>query len=289
MPDKYTATWTSHTSISDFLQCPRAYYLKHVYKDSKTNHKVKVMTPPLALGSSVHEVLESLSILPRDQRFTDSLITKFDDVWEKISGEKGGFANDDVEHKYKKRSQEMLRRVVNDPGPIKELSVKIQKELPYFWLDEEENIILCGKVDWLQYFPDSDSVHIIDFKTGQKEESKDSLQLSIYHLLVSECQKRKVSRASYWYLAWSDTLQEMKLPDIEEAREEILNIARDMKLARQLKRFKCPKGEDGCFACRPMELVVNGKAEFVGTDDFNYDVYILNKVEEEEGPDSVIL
>ena len=64
MPDQYTAVWVSHTSISDFLQCPRAYYLKNVYKDPKTRHKIQLMSPPLALGQVVHSVLESLSILP---------------------------------------------------------------------------------------------------------------------------------------------------------------------------------------------------------------------------------
>ncbi|KKQ37796.1 MAG: hypothetical protein US54_C0025G0014, partial [Candidatus Roizmanbacteria bacterium GW2011_GWA2_37_7] len=45
-PDKFSAVWVSHTSISDFLQCPYAYYLKHVYKDPKTGHKMKIMSPP---------------------------------------------------------------------------------------------------------------------------------------------------------------------------------------------------------------------------------------------------
>ena len=34
--DKYTATWVSHTSLSDYIKCPRAYFLKNVYKDPQT-------------------------------------------------------------------------------------------------------------------------------------------------------------------------------------------------------------------------------------------------------------
>ncbi|OGH69309.1 MAG: hypothetical protein A2754_00585 [Candidatus Magasanikbacteria bacterium RIFCSPHIGHO2_01_FULL_47_8] len=286
--DKYTATWASHTTINDFLRCPRAYYLKAMYKDPKTNHKIKLMSPALALGQAVHEVLESLSVLPKQSRFSESLIAKFEKVWEKVKGKKGGFLSDDVEYKYKMRGQEMLRRVMNNPGPISGLAVKIQMDLPYFWISEEDNIILCGKIDWLEYLPESDSVHIIDFKTGKSEEDPGSLQLPIYLLLVNECQKRQVSKASYWYLDSSDTLTTKELPDLETARKKVLEIARQMKVARQIMRFKCQGGEEGCFTCRPMEAIVNHEAEFVGVDEYNYDVYILNK-ETSENRDGLIL
>ncbi len=278
--DKFTAVWISHTSIGDFLRCPRAYFLKHMYKDPKTNHKIKLMGPALSLGQSVHEVLESLSVLPSATRFREPLMDQFDRAWKKVSGKKGGFLNEEIEFAYKKRGQEMLKRVWNNPGPIAGLAVKIQKDLPYYWLSEEDNIILCGKIDWLEYLADSDSVHIIDFKTGKNEEEGDSLQLPIYHLLVHNCQHRKVSKASYWYLEKSDTLTEKVLPSLEEAHTKVLEIGRQMKLARQLKRFKCPK--DGCSTCGPMEAVIAGAGEYVGTDEYNYDVYILPEKNEDD-------
>lgn len=98
--DKYSAVWVSHTSISDFLNCPRAYYLKHVYKDPVTNHKIKLMSPPLALGQAVHEVIESLSVLPMSERFKEPLISKFEVAWKKVTGKRGGFTNEDAEQRY---------------------------------------------------------------------------------------------------------------------------------------------------------------------------------------------
>ncbi len=288
MPDKYTATWVSHTSISDFLRCPRAYYLKNVYRDPKTNHKIKLMAPSLALGQAVHEVLESLSVLPKHSRFSESLMDKFEKSWSKVTGKKGGFTSPESEYKYKTRGQEMIRRVMNNPGPISGLAIKIQMDLPYFWLSEEDNIILCGKVDWLEYLPDTDSVHIIDFKTGKAEEDPESLQLPIYRLLVERCQKRQASRASYWYLDNSDELTPKELPDIQIAQKKILDVARQVKLARQLERFKCPQG-DGCNSCAPMEAILGNKAEFVGNDEYNADVYILQKQEEVENREGLIL
>jgi len=74
MNDKFTATWVSHSSIRDFLNCPRAYYLNNVYKDPATNHKIQIVSPALSLGSSVHEVIESLSNLPTKDRFKESLL-----------------------------------------------------------------------------------------------------------------------------------------------------------------------------------------------------------------------
>ncbi len=278
--DKFTAVWISHTSIGDFLRCPRAYFLKHMYKDPKTNHKIKLMGPALALGQSVHEVLEALSNIPASARFKEPLMDQFDRAWKKVSGKLGGFRDVESEYAYKKRGQEMLKRVWNNPGPIAGLAVKIQKDLPYYWISEEDNIILCGKIDWLEYLPETDSVHIIDFKTGKNEEDGDSLQLPIYHLLVHNCQKRQVTKASYWYLEKNDSLTPKTLPSLEDAHKQVLDIGRQMKLARQLKRFKCPK--DGCSTCRPMEDILEGKAEFVTTDDYNYDVYIFPEAADDD-------
>jgi CRISPR/Cas system-associated exonuclease Cas4 (RecB family) len=273
--DKFTATWVSHSSISDFLTCPRAYYLKNVYKDPKTGHKIQVISPPLSLGQAVHNVLDSLSGLSKDDRFKKPLSVMFEAEWAKMSGERGGFVNDDQEYQYKKRGLKMMTNVYNNPGPLKNLAVKIKQDLPFYWLDEEENIILCGKLDWLEYFPDDDSVHIIDFKTGKSKENADSLQLPIYNLLTTNCQERKVAKASYWYIE-NDTIPKEKiLPDLKKSEEKVLAIAKRIKLARQLKKFDCPSGEGGCRSCQELERVIKGEGKLVGQDDHYRDVYIL--------------
>lgn len=291
MPDKFTATWVSHTSINDFLTCPRAYFLKNVYKDPKTGRKFQLMSPPLALGSAVHEVIESLSILPTDQRFEVPLLQKFDIAWKKISGKRGGFFDKETEQQYKTTGEEMLRMVQENPGPVARKAVKIKSDLPQYWISEEDNIILCGKIDWLEYLPDTDTVHIIDFKTSKSSENETSLQLPIYLLLVHNTQERKVSKASYWYLRMSKELDEKILPNLEDAHEEVIRVAKQIKTARKLGHFKCPNGDDGCWSCRPLERVLSGEAELVGTNDYRQDVYVLKKTKSDDiGDDgSVIL
>jgi len=288
MPDKYSAVWVSHSSISDFQQCPRAYYLKNIYKNPDSGHKIQIMAPALALGQTVHEVIESLSNLPTDQRLKESLIDKFNKVWSKVTGKKGGFWDETTEQKFKQRGEEMLRRVMNNPGPVSQLTVKIKEDLPHYWLSEEDGIILCGKIDWLQYLPDIDSVHIVDFKTSKNKEKTDSLQLPIYLLLVSNTQKRQVAKISYWYLEQSSEPEEVPLPEKAEAHDKVLGIAKEIKLARQLNRFRCPEGENGCFACRPFEKIIKGEAEFVGVGGYNQDIYIMPQGKD-LAEDSIIL
>jgi len=287
--DKYTAVWVSHSSITDFLQCPRAYFLKNVYKDPVTGRKISLTSPALALGQAVHEVLESLSVLPLAARFDEPLLERFERVWQKVSGEKGGFESKAHEAGFKKRGEAMIRRVVQSPGPLKRLAVKIKEELPYFWLSEADNLILCGKIDWLEYLEKTNRVHIIDFKSGRGVQGKESLQLPIYHLLAKNCQSRRVAGASYWYLDRSDAPAKQKLPDLEESFQKVLKIAKKIKLMRQLEKFDCPSGSEGCRYCRPFEKILLGKAVLVGINDYGQNTYVLKESASSQSPASEIL
>ncbi len=280
MQKKRTSSlWVSHSSIGDFLQCPRSYYLKHIYKDPKTNNKITLINPPLALGQTVHLVLESLSVLHAEDRLKDPLIDKYNEAWKNISGEMGGFKDEKEELEYKNRGAIMINRVMFHPGPLLNKAVKLvspDQLPPRYYLSEKDDILLCGKVDWLEYLPATDSVHIIDFKTGLQEEKEDSLQLPIYMLLVKNCQNREVSKISYWYLEKDNAPKEMKMPDLEKAHDTILTVALQIKEARINHIFLCPK--NGCFACKPLEQILEGKAKFVGTSEYQ-DIYILPPIE----------
>lgn len=271
--DKFSAIWVSHSSIADFLHCPELYYLRNVYKDPITGHRITRMEPALALGQAVHDVIESLSKIPKEDRLKISLLKKLDTEWLKVSGKKGGFRSNEEENEYKEQGRIMLERVTLNPGPIKNPAIKINQELPHYYLSEEDNIILCGKIDWLEFVPSDDSVHIIDFKTGKNEEKEDSLQLPIYALLVTNTQKRKISKASYWYLRTNDIPTEVPLPDIAESYDRVMAVAKRIKLARQLEHFKCPR--NGCRFCTPLAQIKAGKGELVGVSNYNQDVYVI--------------
>ena len=279
VPDKYSAVWVSHSSMGDFLKCPRAYFLHNVYKNPKTGKKINIVNPALALGQIVHEVVEGLSKFKAEERFNRPLLEIFDTAWEKVRGKKGGFKNADEEEQAKARGRAMIERVIAHPGPLQNKTVLIKPGKndmpPNFYLSETDNIILCGKIDWLEYIPESDSVKLLDFKTGKHDEDADSLQLPIYHLLLKNCQSRALAGAAYWYLDRDDAPKDVALPDLETGRAAVLAVARKVKAAREKKEFICPRGEKGCFACTPFEKVVRGEAEYIGVGEYNQDIYII--------------
>lgn len=278
-PDKYKSIWVSHSSMGDFLKCPRAYYLRNVYKDPKTGRKINIVNPALSLGQAVHTTLESLKNIPAEERMKQDLLADFEEAWLQVSGRKGGFKNSDEETEIKKRGLEMIERVIKNPGPIANKTVKIKSRHnnmpPNFYLSKDENIILCGLVDWLEYIEEDDSISILDFKTGKHDEVEDSLQLPIYLLLLNALQKRKISGASYWYLDKDDKPIKMKLPNIDEAKEKVLKVALKVKETREKNNFDCPHGEKGCFACKPYESILKGEAEYIGIGGYGQDMYFL--------------
>lgn len=273
--DKYTSVWISNSSMNDFRQCQRLYYLRNIYKDPKTRRKINITNPSLTLGQTVHEVLEALALLPAEDRTRQPLLEIFDTVWEKYSGKRGGFRSVPEEAEYKERGKQMLKRVLNNPGPIANKAVRLpagnNNMPPNYFLSVDHNIILCGRIDWLEYVPETNSVHIIDFKTGKHEEKPDSMQLPIYCLLVKNCQKRNIHKVSYWYLSQENGIKEMALPDCDNAGKKILETALQMKQARSEGIFNCKR--NGCYACLPFEAIINGEAELVNSIGYQ-DVYI---------------
>jgi ATP-dependent helicase/DNAse subunit B len=276
--DKYNAVWVSHSSIADFLKCPRSYYLKNIYKNEK-GKKIAIASPALSLGIAVHETLEGLRNFKVEERFNKPLDKTFEEEWQKVTGKLGGFKSENEEAEAKERGLGMILRVAKNPGPLLNKTVKLppahNNMPPNFFLSEEENIILNGKIDWLEYIPENDSLRVIDFKTGKNEEKKDSLQLPIYMLLLNNLQKRKVSKAAYWYLDKDDRPVDVELPNIKKAQETVLELARKIKFAREINDFKCPRGEAGCFACKPFEKIIKGEAEFIGLGNYGQEVYLV--------------
>jgi len=277
--DTRSAIWLSYSSISDFQKCPRAYYYGYIYKNPKSGKKITITNKHLALGQTVHAVLDQLSTRETADRFDVDVKKLYDDAWTNVEGKKGGFTQDADEKEFKERGWQMLEKVLVDPGPLTHKAVKIKAEidLPRYWFSEKDNLILCGKIDWLEYLEETDSVHIIDFKTGKLTEKEDSLQLPIYYLLASNAQPRPVTKMSYWYLFNDAGLVQVDLPDEKKSKERIMEVGKRIKLARQLNHFKCATGgDDGCMHCAPYEAIVSGKCIFVGVDNYGKESYMLD-------------
>lgn len=291
MPDKYTAVWVSHSSMGDFLKCPRGYYLHNMYKDPATGRKMSIVSPHMSLGIAVHNVLEELADYPANERFNRDLRARFEEEWLNVTGIKGGFESPEQEEEFKMRGKDMINNVIADPKFLVNKRVKLPKEKmnPNFYLSEDDNIILNGQVDWIEYLDDG-TLHIVDFKTGKHEEKDGSLQLPIYLLLCNKLRPEwPVSKASYWYLE-SDKIVEKELPEASTAYQEVLDTAIKVKQAREKGEFHCPRGdfdpetgEGGCMCCKPYEKILlwkkgktyDGSVTSIGIGGFNQDMFVI--------------
>ena len=87
--------------MRDFINCPRAYFLRQIYKDPVSRKKINLINPALALGNTVHDVLDESSVLPVEQRVERDLFERYEKAWRRVTGALGGFA--DVEEEFKQR------------------------------------------------------------------------------------------------------------------------------------------------------------------------------------------
>jgi RecB family exonuclease len=275
----FGAIWLSHSSISDFDKCPRLYYLRNIYKEPGSGKKIQVVSPYLTLGITVHDTLEAIRYLPVKERFEKPLTDIFEELWVNAEGKKGGFKTAEQEKEFKDRGKQMVKRVQDRPGPIANLSTIIKEKgemVASMLLSAEDNLVLCGNVDWVEVLPDG-TLHIIDFKTGKKEESESSLQLQIYLLLAQNGNKRPVTKTSYWYLDKDAEPREVPIPDLIGVTEQLIEKGRKIKEARLSKDMEglvCKSG--GCRNCLEYEKVVKGEAESVGYDPIREKMLYMN-------------
>lgn len=267
------AVFISPSSVGIFKACPKAYFYQAVYKSPKTGLKIQIVNPKLALGSVLHDTFAQFLHTSGITKEKDQLINILNRYWSDISGEKGGFLSEEEEKQYKERALKMLEifwsnRHFQTTQPVK---------MPDFpKLDLGEDLILTGKLDWIEEEGDKE-YHIIDFKTGEKEERSDSMQLPIYAVLASNFLKSPRVRASYWYLDRNEGLKEYGLPNLTDTIEKLRKIGQIVKQSRLTNSFRCSSGFDSCWACRDYIAVAEEKRGKLVSVDYNrrQEVYIV--------------
>ncbi len=256
-------TWISYTGLSDFQKCKKSYYYRHIYKNPKTGKKIQIVNPYLSLGSAVHETIE-------DNKDED-LLKRFKKIWRKYKGKKGGFAYKKQEDFFKKRGEKMIK-TAQESEILKKPNFK-KKSLPKMPLFKD--VELVGSIDWIEVLSDN-SFHIIDFKTGKNREKEASLQLFIYYLLACYNYKRKIKRASYWYLDRDSEPIPKEIKNIDKHLSLIKKQALEIKKAVSEDNFSC--NFRNCFYCRDFNNIFSGRAEYVGYDEkMNKELYYIAK------------
>jgi len=266
--------WISHSAISDFETCPRLYYLRDLYRDPKTNHRIQVVNPYLTLGIVVHKVIEEISKLAAETRFEIPLMNRFERRWQFYDGKKGGFVSQEEEENFKIRGLEMLKKLENSQI-IKNPNYKIGHELPKVRLFKGEDLILVGSLDWIEILPNG-GLHIIDFKTGRTEEDEHSLQLPIYQILAHYNFKEPIEKISYWYLDKDEGPISIELNPIQTYIPIIREKALKIKKAIDGNKLVCKSPIGKCYKCEKYEVIISNNAEYTGYDpEMNRDLYFV--------------
>lgn len=268
------AIFLSNTSLADFLNCKRSYFLKNIYRDPKSGLRLQAASPYLSLGSTVHDTIRWYLDL-KGQVSKDQLLKKFENFWLKFSGKRGGFSKKEDEEAFKRRGLKILSNFFNNAKILK--GAIVLPPFPKYNLLED--VVLVGNFDFLGELPDG-SLHVIDFKTGSKDEDS-PLQLYIYAILAEANLQKPASKVSFWYLDRDSQPREVVLDPLDKTLEWLKEQARQLKAAIEENKWVCKASAEAgglCKECQMYEDILAGKGEFVFSDyKFKKDIYYLPK------------
>lgn len=261
--------YLSYTALKDFLKCPHVYFLKNIYKDPKTGHKIQIASAHLSLGSTVHDAIKWY--LEMKGQVTDKqVVEKFRNLWLRYRGKRGGFESNEQEGDFGRRGLKML---INFLKNVKNLE-KITHQIIFPKYNLFDNVILIGNFDFIGEKIDG-TLHVLDFKTGVKDE-EETLQLYIYAILAETNLEKEVSSASFWYLDRDDRPKEIVLDPLEPKLEWLVEKGKQLKEAIEQKDWVCIKGPNLCGECRLYQAIIDGKGQFQFSDyRYKKDIYYL--------------
>lgn len=263
-------TLISYTSLSDFLRCPRAYYLKNVYRDPRQGYRLQISSPYLTLGATIHDSLKWF--LEAEEKPTRAeTIDKFKNLWRKYRQKRGGFKSLEEEAGFGTRGLKMLDNFLGHVEVLEPAAPFLH--FPKFELVDD--IILWGNMDFVGKCPDG-TLHVVDFKTGSRDEES-PLQLYIYAILAEANLQIPVSKASFWYLDREDEPRSIVLDPLEGQIEWLKQKGLELKEAVTKNEWICIKSPDLCRDCRDYQAILDGKGEYLFSDDsFRKEVYFLD-------------
>lgn len=266
------AIFISYTSLTDYLKCPRSFYLKNIYRDPRQGYKLQISSPHLTLGATVHDTIKwylESEVKPSK----GETLARFRNLWRKYRLKRGGFTSEEEEAAFGKRGLKMLENFLDHQDSLEPCALFLH--FPKFNLVED--IILFGNMDFIGECGDG-SLHVVDFKTGTKDEES-TLQLYIYAVLAEANLQKTVSKASFWYLDRDDGPKSIVLDSLEGQIEWLKQKGLELKKSIKAGNWVCVKSPDLCRDCRDYQDILEGKGEYLFPDyAFKKEVYFLNRV-----------
>ncbi|WP_044416413.1 PD-(D/E)XK nuclease family protein [Halarcobacter anaerophilus] len=204
-------TWSA-SSLKEFLECKRKFYLNHILKIKE--HDISLKPKGYELGNIIHKTLEEF--YKEKNRDYKTLLNIFNK-----NRTQNSFLNLELEI-WKKRLKEFIEE---EDKRVKEGFINIEQEKAFLF--DLEGIKLRGTIDRID--KKEDKFYVIDYKTSSNlkvdskknyDKSKD-FQLEFYYLAVKKLYKAKAINTLYY------DLYEMKLKE-EIALEEKLEVLKDI-------------------------------------------------------------
>ncbi len=262
----------SHTSLTDYLKCPRSFYLKNIYRDPRQGYKLQIASPNLTLGAIIHDTIKwylEAEVKPTKEE----TVKKFRNLWCKYRLKKGGFSSAQEEATYGKRGLKMLDNFLSHVSILEPCAPFLH--FPKFKLID--NVILFGNMDFIGKCKDG-TLHVVDFKTGIHDEDS-ALQLNIYAILAEANLQIPVSKASFWYLDRDDGPKSIVLDPLDGQIEWLRQKGLELKISIKEGNWICVKSPDLCRDCQSYQAILEGKGEYLFADDaFKKEVYFLERV-----------
>ncbi len=229
----------SPSKLDMFSQCPKSYhfsYLDPIYGPMK--NKLKKLPENIwsfqTLGKAIHNAITLFYHSPLKLRTKEQLKNYLKETWqtEAMPNKKpplekwGGFENLEEERDVYRQGLQMLENFMG--------MAKMEPEIEYLPTDDfkhsiddyknlvtplNENFDISGKFDLI--VKESGSLHIIDFKTGKREDG-DNFQLKFYKALAEEKFKKPVAKASFYFLKTGNKGEFDLEEETAEIKREIL-------------------------------------------------------------------
>ncbi|MCT4621587.1 MAG: PD-(D/E)XK nuclease family protein [Marinisporobacter sp.] len=204
--------YLSNSSIQVFLDCQLRF--KNQYID-----KLKVnKSPPnkyLSFGQSMHETLAGYNMITSEKHRTlENLHNLLRRNWIRE-----GYDSIEEERSFGLKGLDMLTNYYHDPQDQGKKSLIIEE---FIKKDINERFVLCGKLDKV-YVKNDDKIEVLDYKTGQKIEPINLIQLPIYLLLAKEKLGAYPHTVSFYYLAHNKKIVQEVTRDFLKESLKIIN------------------------------------------------------------------
>ena len=230
----------SPSKLNMFTSCPKSYefyYLDPIYSVMKGDLKrlPQNIYSFFTLGKAVHNALTLFFHSLPEQRTKDSLKEHLKETWRSEAmknknpplGQWGGFETLEEERQSYGEALKMLDNFIEMLEEDFEIEYLPTDDFYHSIKDYQDLITplsndfdISGKFDLVAR--ESDGLHIVDFKTGKREE-ENPFQLRFYKILAEEKFKKPVNKASFYFLKTGNKKEfDLEKEKGEEIKAEIL-------------------------------------------------------------------